>query len=209
VTELVVATRNAGKLREIRHLLEEAGLRVVGLEAFGALPEVDEDGATFAANAAKKAETIARLTGRPCLADDSGLTVDALGGEPGVHSARYAGAQGDDAANNARLLRELAAVPDDRRRGAFYCVMALARPGQATVFFEGRVTGRILHAPRGSGGFGYDPLFLVDGFDRTMAELPLAQKNRISHRGQALRQVVAALSTPHPCKIRGAADENS
>jgi XTP/dITP diphosphohydrolase len=196
MSELVVATRNAGKLREIRHLLEGAGVAVLGLDAFPELPEVIEDGDTFAANAAKKAETVARLTGRPCLADDSGLTVEALNGEPGVHSARYAGEQGNDEANNARLLEELAGVPDDRRQGAFCCVMALCRPGQPTCFFEGRVEGRILRASRGTGGFGYDPLFLVDGFGRTMAELPLEEKNRISHRGQALRQVVAALAMP-------------
>lgn len=192
--ELVVATRNAGKLREIRHLLEGAGIVVLGLDAFPGLPEVDEDGDTFAANATKKAETIARLTGRPCLADDSGLTVEALDGEPGVHSARYAGSQGDDVANNARLLRELADVPADRRQAAFCCVMALCLPGKPTRFFEGRVAGRILSAPRGTDGFGYDPLFLIDGFDRTMAELPVEEKNRISHRGQALRQVVAELA---------------
>jgi XTP/dITP diphosphohydrolase len=194
VNELVVATRNPGKLREIRHLLEGAGIAVVGLDAFPDLPEVIEDGDTFAVNAAKKAETVARLTGRPCLADDSGLTVDALGGAPGVHSARYAGSQGDDAANNRRLLDELAGVPDDRRQAAFCCVMALCRPDEPTTFFTGRVTGRILSAPRGQGGFGYDPLFLVDGFAQTMAELPLDEKNRVSHRGQALRQVVAALT---------------
>lgn len=194
--ELVVATRNTGKLREIRHLLEGAGITVLGLDAFPDLPEVEEDGATFAENAAKKAETIARLTGRPCLADDSGLTVDALDGQPGVQSARYAGTQGDDAANNARLLRELASVPADRRRAAFCCVMALCLPGEPTRFYEGRVGGSILDAPRGTAGFGYDPLFLVDGCGRTMAELPLEEKNRLSHRGQALRQVVAWLAAP-------------
>lgn len=192
--ELVVATRNAGKLREIRHLLEGAGIAVLGLDAFPEVPEIEEDGDTFAANAAKKAETVARLTGCPCLADDSGLAVEALDGEPGVHSARYAGTQGDDAANNARLLRELAGVPDNRRQAAFCCVMALARPGRPTAYFEGRVDGTILRAPRGDGGFGYDPLFLVAGGELTMAELPLDQKNHISHRGQALRQVVATLS---------------
>jgi XTP/dITP diphosphohydrolase len=192
--QLVVATRNPGKLREIRHLLEGEGIEVVGLDAFPDLPEIIEDGATFAANAAKKAETIARLTGQPCLADDSGLMVEALDGEPGVHSARYAGSQGDDAANNARLLRELADIPADRRQAAFCCVMALCLPGEPTRFFEGRVAGRILAAPRGTDGFGYDPLFLVDGFDRTMAELPLDEKNRISHRGLALRLVVAELA---------------
>jgi XTP/dITP diphosphohydrolase len=194
VTELVVATRNPGKLREISHLLAGAGIAVVGLDGFPGLPEVVEDGATFADNAAKKAETIAALTGRACLADDSGLMVDALDGAPGVHSARYAGSQGDDAANNRRLLHELAGVPVERRQAAFYCVMALCRPGQPTALFTGWVTGRILTAPRGQGGFGYDPLFLVDGCDRTMAELPLDDKNRVSHRGQALRQVVAVLT---------------
>lgn len=196
--ELVVATRNRGKLREISSLLDAAGIRVIGLDAFPELPEVEEDGATFAANAVKKAETVARLTGRACLADDSGLVVEALDGEPGVHSARYAGVQGDDAANNARLLRELAAVPVGRRQAAFYCTMALHRPGAATQCFEGRVAGTILPAPRGSGGFGYDPLFLVDGYDLTMAELPLEEKNRISHRGQALRLVVAELDSSSP-----------
>lgn len=195
MNELVVATRNAGKLKEIRHLLEGAGVEVVGLDAFPSIAEIEEDGATFAANAAKKAETVARLTGRPCLADDSGLTVEALHGEPGVHSARYAGVQGDDAANNARLLKELLGVPAQSRQAAFCCVMALSLPGMETRFFEGRVAGRILDAPRGRGGFGYDPLFLVDGFEQTMAELPLAEKNRISHRGQALRQVISYLSS--------------
>jgi len=193
MSELLLATRNSGKLREIRHLLEDTGIRVQGLDAFPELPEVVEDGDTFAANAVKKAETIAQLTGLPCLADDSGLVVEALCGAPGVLSARYAGVQGDDAANNARLLHELAGVPGDRRQAAFHCVMALCRPGEETLLFEGRVAGRILTAPRGAGGFGYDPLFLVDGCEHTMAELPLAEKNRISHRGQALRQVVAAL----------------
>jgi len=199
MTDLVVATRNPGKLREIRHLLEGAGIAVRGLEGFPELPEVVEDGETFAANAAKKAETIARLTGCPCLADDSGLTVAALDGEPGVHSARYAGSQSDDAANNAHLLRELADVPDGRRQAAFCCVMALVLPGRPTVFFEGQVAGSILHAPRGQGGFGYDPLFLVAGFEQTMAELALDEKNRISHRGQALRQVVTALTASGGC----------
>jgi len=193
--ELVVATRNAGKLREIRHLLEGTGIAVLGLDTFPSIPEIEEDGDTFAANAAKKAETVAHLTGRACLADDSGLTVDALGGAPGVHSARYAGVQGDDAANNARLLQELSGVPMERRQAAFRCVMALSTPGAATHFFEGRVAGRVLAAPRGSEGFGYDPLFLVDGLEQTMAELPLAEKNRISHRGQALRQVIDHLLT--------------
>ena len=150
----------------------------------------------MADNPANKAETISRLTGRLCLADDSGLVVAALGGAPGVHSARYAGEQGDDAANNARLLRELAGVPAEERQASFHCVMALSAPGEPTRLFSGEVSGRILDAPRGSGGFGYDPLFLVEGFAQTMAELPLATKNSISHRGQALRLVVAELALP-------------
>lgn len=191
---LFLATRNAGKLAEMRRLLEDAGVAVVGLVDRPELPEVVEDGSTFAENARKKAETIAALTAMPCLADDSGLVVPALDGRPGVHSARFAGPRAQDADNNRKLLEELAAVPADRRQAAFVCVMALSRPDEPTLFFEGRVEGRILSSPRGQGGFGYDPLFLVHGQERTMAELPLEVKNRISHRGQALRQVLAHLT---------------
>lgn len=191
--ELVIATRNQGKLKEIRRLLAESTLEVRGLESFPELPEVEEDGATFAENARKKAETIARLTGRLTLADDSGLEVAALNGAPGVYSARYAGAGASDGDNNAKLLTALEGVPAEQRQGAFCCAMALAAPGQQTRLFFGRVEGRILTAPRGAGGFGYDPLFLVREFAQTMAELPLETKNRISHRGQALRQALAVL----------------
>lgn len=191
--ELVVATRNQGKLKELRRLLAASGIAVLGLESFPELPEVEEDGATFADNARKKAETIARLTGRLTLADDSGLEVAALGGAPGVYSARYAGEGASDADNNAKLLAELAGVPAEGRQGAFCCALALAAPGRETQLFFGRIEGRILEAPRGAGGFGYDPLFLVREFAQTLAELPLETKNRISHRGQALRQALAAL----------------
>ncbi len=194
MTELVVATRNAGKLKEIRRLLETRGVRVLGLDAFPGAPEVVEDGDTFAANAMKKAAVIARFTGRPCLADDSGLAVVALDGRPGVHSARYAGPDADDAANNQKLLEEMQSVPDSKRGAAFCCVMALSLPGEAVQLFDGRVEGRILRQPQGDGGFGYDPLFLVVEAGCTMAELPLDLKNSLSHRGQALRQVVAYLS---------------
>lgn len=192
--ELVVATRNAGKLKEISRLIEGQGGRVLGLEAFPDAPEVVEDGDTFAANAIKKAVAIARFTGRACLADDSGLAVEALAGRPGVQSARYAGPDADDAANNRRLLEEMQSVPDERRGAAFCCVMALCLPGETVQLFEGRVEGRILRQPQGDGGFGYDPLFLVAEAGCTMAELPLDIKNSLSHRGQALRQVVAFLS---------------
>ena len=188
--ELLVATGNQGKLREIRRLCAERGIEVLGLEAFPAAPVVEEDGATFAENACKKARALARFSGRLTLADDSGLTVAALDGAPGVHSARYAGPQADDAANNRQLLTALAAVPAASRQGAFRCVMALCPPQGECRLFEGALDGILLDAPRGSGGFGYDPLFLVREYGKTLAELPLEVKNRISHRGQALRQVL-------------------
>lgn len=193
--ELVVASRNPGKLKEISRLLESEGITALGLEGFPEVPEVVEDGETFAANAVKKAETIACATGLPCLADDSGLVVAALQGRPGVHSARFAGAGADDHSNNRKLLAEMALIPEQQRQAAFCCVMALCLPDQPTRLFEGRVEGVILSHGQGSGGFGYDPLFWLPEFDCTMAELPVDIKNKISHRGQALRQVVAFLST--------------
>lgn len=190
---LILATRNAGKLAEMRRLLEPAGMQVTGLSELPELPEIVEDGETFAANARKKAETIAALTGQACLADDSGLEVDALGGRPGVHSARFAGPDANDADNNRKLLEELADVPQEFRQAAFHCVMALSQPDAATRLFEGRIEGLILSSPQGRGGFGYDPLFFLPEQGCTMAEMPLDAKNRISHRGQALRQVLACL----------------
>lgn len=192
--ELVVATGNAGKLKEIRRLLESYDVKVLGLDQFPDAPDVVEDGETFSANAAKKAETIARLTGLPCLADDSGLSVSALDGRPGVHSARFSGENANDQSNNLKLLEEMASIPEGQRQAAFFCVMALSLPDQPTRFFEGRVEGTILQEPQGDGGFGYDPLFWLPDFNCTMAEIPLDEKNRISHRGQALRQVVEFLS---------------
>ncbi|MDH3998858.1 MAG: XTP/dITP diphosphatase [Desulfuromonadales bacterium] len=191
--ELVVATRNAGKLKEIRRLLQGQNIVILGLDSFPDAPEVVEDGDTFAANAAKKAEEIARFTSRACLADDSGLTVVALDGRPGVHSARYAGEEADDAANNRKLLEVMADIPDSERDAAFRCVMALCLPGEETRFFEGEVQGLIQRELCGNDGFGYDPLFRLPQHDCTMAELPLDDKNSISHRGQALRQVVSYL----------------
>jgi XTP/dITP diphosphohydrolase len=191
--ELVIATRNQGKLREICRMLEGTEIRVLGLDTFPDLPEIVEDGETFADNARKKAATVARLTGRLTLADDSGLEVTHLGGVPGVHSARYAGVAGDDAANNRKLLAALAGVPRAQRRGAFVCAMALCGPDGGCRFFAGRLEGLLAEEPRGDGGFGYDPLFLVPEYGKTLAELPLEIKNRISHRGQALRQALAYL----------------
>jgi XTP/dITP diphosphohydrolase len=191
--KLVVATRNAGKLKEIRRLLESSGIEVLGMESFAGLPEVVEDGDTFRANAEKKARAVAQWTGCLSLADDSGLEVAALGGLPGVHSAYYAGPEANDTANNAKLLQALAEVAAPRR-AAFVCTMALCEPTGPCQFFLGRLEGEILAEPRGAGGFGYDPLFLVPDFGKTLAELPLAEKNGISHRGRALRQVVDFLS---------------
>ena len=192
--ELVVATRNAGKLKEIRRLLEAQGVIALGLDQFPELPDVEEDGDTFAANATKKAEEVARATGLPCLADDSGLTVAALDGRPGVYSARFSGEEATDSSNNRKLLVEMASVPENERQAAFCCVMAPCLPGQPTRLFEGRVEGHLLKQRQGDGGFGYDPLFWLSEFNCTMAELPLDVKNRISHRGQALRQVVEFLT---------------
>ena len=192
--ELVVATRNAGKLKEIRRLLESHGVSVLGLEGFPGAPDVVEDGRTFAENAIKKAEAVAQFTGLACLADDSGLVVDALQGRPGVHSARFSGDDADDRSNNRKLLDEMAAVPASRRQASFRCLMALCLPTQPPRLFEGRVNGQILEREQGDGGFGYDPLFWLPEHNCTMAELPLDIKNEISHRGQAMRQLVDFLS---------------
>jgi len=191
--KLLVATGNAGKLKEIRSLLADCPIEIIGLDQLQDPPEVVEDGATFAANACKKAREMAAFSQTLTLADDSGLVVDGLDGAPGVYSARYAGEQGNDAANNRKLLEEMASLPDNERQAAFHCVMALAWPDGRCETFTGTVSGIILHEKRGAGGFGYDPLFLVPEYGKTTAELPLDIKNRISHRGNALRQVIPLL----------------
>ncbi len=191
--KLLVATGNAGKLKEIRSLLADCPIEIIGLDQLQDPPEVVEDGATFAANACKKAREMAAFSQILTLADDSGLVVDGLDGAPGVYSARYAGEQGNDAANNRKLLEEMASLPDNERQAAFHCVMALAWPDGRCETFTGTVSGIILHEKRGAGGFGYDPLFLVPEYGKTTAELPLDIKNRISHRGNALRQVIPLL----------------
>ncbi|PLX73955.1 MAG: non-canonical purine NTP pyrophosphatase [Desulfuromonas sp.] len=193
MSDLVVATGNKGKLREITRLLEGSGYRVLGLDAFPDAPEIVEDGDTFAANACKKATVIANHTGLLTLADDSGLVVEALDGEPGVHSARYAGAEATDADNNQKLLAEMRGVPPEKRQAAFRCVMALVDPDGNCQTFDGELKGVILEQPQGEGGFGYDPLFLLREYGQSLAELPLDLKNRVSHRGQALKKVITAL----------------
>ncbi len=187
--ELLIASGNRGKIQEIAALLDGLCDRLLSPADVTGLPEVEEDGADFAANALKKAASAARFAGMPVLADDSGLVVDALDGRPGVHSARYAGERASDADNNAKLLQELAGVSPEQRSAAFYCVIALCWPDGTCRTFTGELPGLILAAPRGSGGFGYDPLFLVPEYGQTLAELPLVVKNAISHRGKALAQL--------------------
>ena len=184
--ELVVASGNKGKLREIEELLRHSVERLLSPADFAQFQVVVEDGETFAANAVKKARAAAEAISLPVIADDSGLAVDALGGRPGVYSARFAGETADDGANNAKLVRELAGVPREKRTAAFNCVIALCYPDGTCHTFDGELRGVILETARGEGGFGYDPYFLVPEFGKTLAELPMAIKNRISHRGKAL-----------------------
>jgi len=191
---LVFATRNRGKVVELRALLADLDLEVLSLDqVVHPVPEVVEDGDTFAANAAKKALAVSLATGLPALADDSGLEVDALEGKPGVHSARWAEMNGTgkgDPDNNRTLLAQLEAVPDDRRTGRFVCVLALADPaGRIILTARDSVEGRILRSPRGSNGFGYDPLFFIEHLGRTTAELSPGEKHEVSHRGKALRRL--------------------
>ncbi len=190
---IVLASRNAHKAQEIARMLPP-GFTVRTLADYPALPEVEETGHTFADNAALKALAISAALPGLVLADDSGLCVDALGGAPGVLSARYAGEHGADADNNAKLLRELAARPGEAPFAArFVCAMCVASGGRELAAFEGRVEGHITLEPRGRNGFGYDPLFVPEGHERTMAELEAEEKNALSHRAHALEQVVAWL----------------
>jgi XTP/dITP diphosphohydrolase len=183
--ELIVATGNKGKLKEFSLLLHARVARVWSLADFPQCPDIIENGKTFTENALIKARSAALATGIPAIADDSGLVVDALHGLPGVRSARYAGENACDEDNTAKLLKELASVPAERRTAAFVSVIALCYPDGECVTFEGELKGIILGGPRGTGGFGYDPLFIVPEFGQTLAELPLETKNVISHRGRA------------------------
>jgi XTP/dITP diphosphohydrolase len=184
---VVLATGNPGKLREMREILDGHGLEIVAQSEFGIEPPV-EDGDSFVANALIKARNAARLSGLPAIADDSGLEVDALGGRPGLHSARYVGPAMDEEANNDRLLAELAGTPDAKRSARYRCAMVFVRSADdpAPVVAESAWEGRIGRERRGTGGFGYDPLFIVAGTTLTVAEMTQGEKNRVSHRGQAL-----------------------
>jgi XTP/dITP diphosphohydrolase len=187
MSRLVLASSNRGKLDELRELLVPAGYELIAQSELG-VDDADETGSTFIENALLKARHAARVTGLPALADDSGLLVDALGGAPGLLSARFAGSHGNVQANNALLLERLHGVTSDRRSAHFYCVLALLHSAEdpQPIIAEGSWRGGILDAPRGTQGFGYDPLFLPEGQALSAAELDPATKNRISHRGQAL-----------------------
>jgi XTP/dITP diphosphohydrolase len=199
---LVLATRNTHKITELRRILGEVpsfsagpGIELLGMDAFPDVPDVVETGVTFAENALLKAHAVARATGLPAIADDSGLAVDVLGGSPGVFSARWSGKHGDDVANLELLLAQLGDVPDQHRQAHFVCAAAFARPdGREHVLF-GRLHGSLIRAPRGSNGFGYDPVFVPDGETRTTAELRSAEKDAISHRAVAFHALAAELPT--------------
>ncbi len=199
---VVLATRNEGKIAELRRILAAAGVDVelVGADAFDALPDVAETGSTFAANALLKAQAVAAHTGLPSIADDSGLCVDALNGMPGILSARWAGVHGDDEANLDLVLAQLADIPGERRGAHFFCAAAVAmppvrhgQPGECRVV-EGAIDGVLLRDRRGTGGFGYDPIFLPYGSERTTAQMSPAEKDAISHRGQAFRALAPVLA---------------
>jgi XTP/dITP diphosphohydrolase len=185
--KLVIATRNRHKIEEIGAILSGLDVELVSSADLPGIPDVVEDGATLEANAIKKARSVSEAAGLPALADDTGLEVDALGGAPGVYSARYSGDPPDYRRNNEKLLRELAGVDPGGRTARFRCVVALALPEDGVSIVEGVTTGRILEEPRGDGGFGYDPLFLPDGFDTSYAQMSAAEKNASSHRGKAVR----------------------
>lgn len=194
---VVLATRNAHKVGELRAILAEAGLAEEVLASaadFPEVPDVVETGVTFAENALLKARTLAQATGLIAVADDSGLAVDVLGGAPGVFSARWAGRHGDDRANLDLLLAQLADVPAPHRQAAFVCAAAMVAPDGAELVREGRLHGTLLTAPRGAGGFGYDPILQPDGETRSCAELAPAEKNAISHRGEAFRALAPEIA---------------
>ena len=190
---ILIATKNEGKTKEFRQFFAQLGYKVENLNAYPELPDVAETGLTFEENARLKAETIAELTGKMVLADDSGLKVDVLGGMPGVWSARFSGPDATDASNNAKLLHELAMVFEQKDRSAqFHCTLVMAAPGSQSLVVEADWEGYIATAPQGENGFGYDPLFLVGDSGKTSAELSLEEKNKISHRAKALEKLVEA-----------------
>ncbi|MFG2571104.1 RdgB/HAM1 family non-canonical purine NTP pyrophosphatase [Streptomyces sp. NPDC048481] len=195
MTRLILATRNAGKITELRSILADAGLPhdLVGADAYPDIPDVKETGVTFAENALLKAHALAQATGHPAVADDSGLCVDVLNGAPGIFSARWSGRHGDDRANLDLLLAQLSDIAEEHRAAHFACAAALALPDGTERVVEGRLTGLLRFAPEGTNGFGYDPILQPDGETRTCAQLSPQEKNAISHRGKAFRELVPAV----------------
>lgn len=191
--KLLLATRNRNKVVEMQDALEGTDCQVITLSDIAGAPDVEEDGATFRDNALKKARSAARVSGLWTLAEDSGLEIDALGGEPGVKSARYAGEGASDADRIRKVLAHLISVPNERRTARFRCVMCMIDQANQESCFEGRCEGRIASDARGLSGFGYDPIFMPDGYDKTFAELGLGVKSEISHRARAMQQVLAFL----------------
>jgi XTP/dITP diphosphohydrolase len=196
--KLLLATRNKGKIEEFRRILDAVApgeIELVGLDQFPDLHDVVEDGATFEENALKKAREMSLATGIPAIADDSGLCVDALGGDPGIFSARWAGSHGDDAANTAKVLEQLRDVADSERSAHFTCVAALYLPDGRSHCEEARFDGWILRAPIGTQGFGYDPIFRPEGLEVSSAEMSAEEKDSISHRGKSLRAIAPHVIT--------------
>jgi XTP/dITP diphosphohydrolase len=186
---MIAATRNEGKVREIRRALKGLGLRIHALSGFPDVPEIEEDGKSFTENALKKARFYSKHFGKLTMADDSGLEVDILKGLPGIYSARYAGERASGQENNQKLLREMEGVPISRRGARFRCSIAVVSPDGREAIAEGSCKGKVGFEGKGRRGFGYDPLFILPQYGRTMAELSLEEKNRISHRGKALRKL--------------------
>jgi XTP/dITP diphosphohydrolase len=186
---VIIATRNKGKIREIREALKGLGLRIHALSDFSGVPEIEEDGKSFTENALKKARFYSKYFGKLTIADDSGLEVDSLDGLPGIYSARYAGEGASSQENNRRLLREMQGLPISKRGARFQCILAVASPDGKEITVEGSCKGRIGFKEKGRRGFGYDPLFILPTRGKMMAELSLEEKNKISHRGKALRKL--------------------
>ena len=187
--EIVLATRNKKKVEEIKRITEGMAVTIFTLDDFPGCPEVEEDGATFEENAVKKAVTVAQFTGKPALADDSGLEVNALNGAPGTHSARYSGHGANDRKNTEKLLSEMLFLVKSDRKARFVCSIALAMPDEKVLTFNGYSEGSIGTEPKGANGFGYDPVFYPEGADRTFAEMSAEEKDSLSHRGNAIRKL--------------------
>jgi XTP/dITP diphosphohydrolase len=188
--EIIIATKNAGKVKEFQTLFDRYGIKAISLlDMEEDMPDIEETGSTFEENAALKSEGISKLLNIPVIADDSGLVIDALDGRPGIFSARYAGEPKDDKKNIEKVLKELENIPEEGRSARFVCVLSVSIPGQPTLFKKGFCEGKIGFEEKGSHGFGYDPIFIPKGYDITMAELDPLEKNKISHRGNAIIQL--------------------